>query len=77
VGLVRSSDPENYAGGSVATGSHTCRTGQVVTQAKRDNLVVQVGGIGVGCQLHPRNKNPTVDVPNNERQKDTEKYGHL
>jgi len=44
-----------------------------MTQAERDTLVLQVGG---NCQLHLRYENLIVDMPNDERQTDTEKYGH-
>jgi len=73
---VSSNDPEKYAGGSVATGSHPCRAGQVMSEAERDTLILQLGGKGVGCQLHLRYENLIVDMPNDERQTDTEKYGH-
>jgi len=43
VGLVWSNDPEGQSGDSVATGRVT-QAGQLITQAKRDPLVPQVGG---------------------------------
>jgi len=45
VGLVRSYDPESYAGGSLLlVGSHMPDRSKVMTQTKRDALALQVGG---------------------------------
>jgi hypothetical protein len=45
VGLVWSNDPESYAGGSVATGRASyVRQVKRDDPAKRDSLVLQVGG---------------------------------
>jgi hypothetical protein len=48
-----------------------------MTRAKRDTMVLQIGGKRVGCQPHLRNEKIVVDVPNNERQTGRKKYGHL
>jgi hypothetical protein len=45
VGLAWSNDPEIYAGGSLATGRPSMPDrSKVMTQTKRDTLVLQFGG---------------------------------
>jgi len=55
VGLVWSNDPEAYAGGSVATGSPPPmqERSKVMTQTKKDILVLQVWGWGVKLTTSP------------------------
>jgi len=49
VGLARSHDPESYAGGSLLlVGSPMPDRSKVMTQTKRDNLVLQFGGLAWG-----------------------------
>jgi len=57
VGLVWSNDPEAYAGGSAATGM-ACpppmqEISKLITQTKRDTLVLQVLGWGVKLTTSP------------------------
>jgi hypothetical protein len=52
VGLAWSHDPQSYHGGSDATFTAS-RARQVMTQTKRDTLVLQVGGWAWGWQSHP------------------------
>ena len=49
VGLVQSHNAESYAGGSVASGRAPMPDrSKVMTQTKRDTLVLQVGGLAWG-----------------------------
>jgi len=42
--LVWPNDPEGYSGGTVATGTPMPDRSKVMTQTKRDTLVLQLGG---------------------------------
>jgi len=54
IGFVWSNDTESYVGGNVATStaSHVVRS-KVMTQTKRDALVLYVGCWAWGYQHHP------------------------
>ena len=49
---------------------------KIMTQTKRNTLVLYVGGWSVRLTYHPFKK-LTVEKPSNECQMDTEKNGHL
>jgi hypothetical protein len=49
VGLMWSNDPESYAGGSIAlVGARMLDKSKVMTQTKRDTLVLQAGSLAWG-----------------------------
>ena len=59
-GLEWSNDPENYAGGSVATGRDS-HAGKVMTQSKRDTPVLRSRGWACGRRQHT-GKNYTAEM---------------
>jgi hypothetical protein len=63
VGLVLSHDPESYAGGRLLlVGPPMPDRSRVMTQTKKDTLVLQVGGLAWGLQSHKVKKNIVTKV---------------